>query len=92
MTKLNNEFNLIDGVFTGSEASELLSTLFTDKMRFHTLKNFSHIERLGKPDLHSEERIQKLEKTHKEILELFKNANGDNKFEIHASIKIKPIC
>ena len=91
MTKLNNEFNLIDGVFTGSEASELLSTLFTDKMRFHTLKNFSHKERLGKPDVNSEERIQKLEKTHTEILELFKNTNGDNKFEICADIIIKPV-
>jgi hypothetical protein len=58
---------------------------------FHTLKNFSHKKRLGKPDAHSEERIQKLEKTHKEILELFKNANGNNKFEICADIIIKPI-
>jgi hypothetical protein len=91
MTKLNNEFNLIDGLFTGSEARELLSTLFTDKMRFHTLKNLSHKERLGKPDAHSEERIQKLEKTHKEILDFFKNSNGGKKFEIHASITIKPI-
>ena len=91
MTKLNNEFNLIDGVFTGSEASELLSTLFTDKMRFHTLKNFSHKERLGKPDVHSEERIQKLEKTQKEILDFLKNSNGDNQFEICANIIIKPI-
>lgn len=91
MTKLNNEFNLIDGAFTGSEASELLSTLFTDKMRFHTLKNFSHMERLGKPDVHSEERIQKLKETHEEILDFLKNFDRDNKFEIYATIIIKPM-
>ena len=91
MTNLNNEFNLIDGAFTGSEAIELLSTLFTDKMRFHNIKNVSHKERLGKPDLHSEERIQKLKETHNRIATFLKNFDRDNKFEICANITIKPM-
>ncbi|MGZ3757354.1 MAG: hypothetical protein ACXVAY_07390 [Mucilaginibacter sp.] len=91
MTELNNEFNLINGTFTGVETSELLSTLFTDKLRFHNIKNFSHKERLGKPDEYSEERIQKLKETHEKLLDFLKNFDGDHKFEICANITIKPV-
>lgn len=91
MEKLNNEFNLIDGSFTGAQASELLSTLFMDKLRFHNIKNFSHVERFGKPNAHGEERIQKLKETHELVLCFLKSFDRDNKFEICANIVIKPI-
>lgn len=90
MTTLKNEFNLIDGTFTGSETNELLSTLFMDKLRFHNIKNLSHQERFGKPDVQAEKRIQGLEKTLEELLKFLKNYDQEEEFEIHADIKIKP--
>ncbi|MGN6396009.1 MAG: hypothetical protein ACTHMI_10625 [Mucilaginibacter sp.] len=88
---LKNEFTLIDGTFTGSEANELLSTLFMDKLRFHNIKNLSHLERFGKPDVQAEKRIQGLEETLEDVLKFLKNYDQEKEFEIHADIKIKPL-
>lgn len=89
MKKLEHEFNLIQGTFTGPETNELLSALFQDKLRFHSIKSFSHQERFGKPDVYAEERIKTLQETLEKALNLLKNYNQDSKFEIYADVKIK---
>lgn len=91
MTILKNEFNLIDGTFTASETNELLSALFMDKIRFHNIKNLSHQERFGKPDVDAQIRIQRLEETLKEVLTFLKNSHQEGDFEIYANITIKPV-
>lgn len=91
MEKLKNEFNLINGTFKGSETSELLSALFLNKIHFHSMKNFSHQERFGTPDVNAKKRIQILEQAMEEALNFLKNYGPAEEFEIHADIKIKPV-
>lgn len=88
MKKQENEFTLIDGTFTVTEASELLLTLFQNKLRFHRLKSFSHQEMWGTPDAKSEKRIQQLEQEIERISQFLKEQNQDGEFELHANIKI----
>ncbi len=91
MEKQENQFNLINGTFTATDAREILVTLFSDKIRFHRLRNFSHEERLGVPDPHTAERVPKLKQTLEDILGLLKQYDGETEFEIHADIMIKPV-
>lgn len=88
---LDGKFNLLNGVFTGSEAKEILVTLFSDKIRFHSLNNFSHEERFGAPDPHAMERIPVLRKTLEDVLVLLGENGEEQKFEVYADIKIKAI-
>ncbi|PAW94699.1 hypothetical protein CKK33_14825 [Mucilaginibacter sp. MD40] len=89
MKKQANEFTLIDGTFSVSEANELLLTLFQNKLRFHRLKSFSHQEMWGIPDAKSEKRIQQLEQEIERISHFLKDKDQDEDFEIHANIKIE---
>lgn len=91
MTMLKDEFNLIDGTFKGSDANELLSTLFMDKLKFHNIKNFSHKERFGEPDVQAEKRIQVLQETLEELLKFLKNYREEGNFKIYANITIRPL-
>lgn len=91
METQENKFNLLNGTFTGTDTQEILGTLFSDKIRFHSLKNFSHEERLGKPDLHAQERILELKKTLEDVLNFLKLQDEQKKFEVYADIKIKQV-
>lgn len=44
------KYSLIDGDFTPKQAEEILRDLYTSKIQFHQMKNFSSIERFGKED------------------------------------------
>lgn len=85
------KFNLLNGVFTGTEAKEILVTLFSDKIRFHSLNNFSHEERFGEPDPHARERIPVLRKTLEQVLSLLGEIAEERKFEVYADIKVKAV-
>lgn len=89
METLKNEFNLIDGTFKASETSELLSSLFLNKVRFHNLKNFSHQERFGTPDTDAQKRIESLEATLEDVLNFLKKYGSEATFEIQADVNIK---
>lgn len=62
------QLKLIDGVFTGKEARELLLNLYSDKIHFHELKNFSSRERSGTDDARATIRIAEL-RSCKDLLE-----------------------
>ncbi|MBP9688832.1 MAG: hypothetical protein KBE91_04420 [Bacteroidia bacterium] len=70
--KNNNNFTLIDGVFTPQEAREVLLNIFNSKIRFHKAKIFSFRERNGIEDEASNTRVLQLKNT-MEKLELFIN-------------------
>jgi hypothetical protein len=80
---------LIDGHFTSDDAFELLRNLYSSKIQFHQLKNFSSIERFGKEDQIAMKRIPVLKESLETILALMKEMqNGENKIEIKSEIKI----
>lgn len=89
MTKQKNEFNLIEGTFTAEEAREILTTLFADKIRFHSHKDFGHQERYGSPDAHAQERIPELKKTQEDVLRFLNLYDREDKFTIHADIQVR---
>jgi hypothetical protein len=60
-------FKLIDGSFTQAEAREILLSLISAKLKFHTLKKFSDLERFGQDTMQSEKRIKELNDLDKEI-------------------------
>lgn len=51
---------LIDGKFDHDEAKGILMNIFSTKIQFHELKNFSSQERLGKDDETAKKRIPQL--------------------------------
>jgi len=42
--------SLIEGEFESEEANEILMNIFSTKIHFHIMRNFSAEERFGKPD------------------------------------------
>lgn len=91
MEKQGSKFNLLNGTFTDAEAKEILVTLFTDKIRFHSQRNFSHEERFGKPERHARERIPELKKALEAILIFLEQRGEETSYEIHADIQIRPL-
>jgi hypothetical protein len=80
---------LIDGQFSSDDAFVLLTNLYSSKIKFHQLKNFSSMERFGKEDEMSLERISKLKENLETILTLMKEANADeNRIEIKSVVHI----
>lgn len=80
---------LIHGVFSAEEASLILNQIFSNKIRFHELKHFSHFERTGKPDKQSIKRILELKKSQQKIGKIFTLAQKKNiKIKIDADIHL----
>lgn len=85
----DKNFSLIEGLFTAEEAKEILLNIFSAKIQFHQLKNFSSIERFGRKDEASCHRIPVLKDNIATILEILKQANDPKKVKISAEITIK---
>ncbi len=54
------KLQLIAGIFSNEEAHEILNNVFTAKIHFHAMKNFSSEERFGSPDAIARKRIPEL--------------------------------
>lgn len=85
----SESITLIDGQFSSDDAFVLLTNLYSSKIKFHQLKNFSSMERFGKEDEMSLERISKLKENLETILTLMKEATVDeNRIEIKSVVHI----
>ncbi|MDB6133666.1 MAG: hypothetical protein JWM59_1909 [Verrucomicrobiales bacterium] len=86
------QFQLIDGIFTPSQASRVLLSLVKCKIDYHHIEKLSNEERFGGDAAHSESHLHYLAKLHtslKEYLALAAQANQT--LEIEGCIKIKPV-
>lgn len=80
---------LIDGDFSSDDAFQLLRNLYSSKIQFHELKNFSSKERVGKEDEIAMKRISELKESLESILIVIKEASiGKNRIEIKSVINI----
>jgi hypothetical protein len=70
---------LIDGDFDDKEAREILVNIFSSKINFHQLKNYTSHERYGKVDAHAAKRIIELKKGLEMALEILLVAQKNNK-------------
>lgn len=88
--EIKQEFKLIEGEFSQTEAMEVLNNVFSSKIQFHNMKNFSSQIRFGKDDETSLERISELKKTIEIISKIIKEAKiEDRKIEITSVINIR---
>lgn len=72
--KTKTGLSLIDGKFSPKEARELLVNLFSSKIKFHQMKNFSSQERFGKDDKLAAKKIPLLKENIEILTELIKKA------------------
>ncbi|MDE3125842.1 MAG: hypothetical protein KGK14_10030 [Bacteroidota bacterium] len=85
-----NTFKLIEGDFSVVEAKELLTNLYSNKIQFHSSKNFSTQERFGHPHEGSLKRIPELKATLTEICQLLDALKQtDSRLNISANITIQ---
>ena len=73
------EFKLIEGEFTPQDAKEVLTNLYTSKLNFHLMKNFSSTERFGKSDETSNKKIPELKKSMMIISAIIEKATSKKK-------------
>lgn len=65
--KKTETLTIIDGNFTYDEAKEILINMFTTKINFHNIKNWSSQERLGIEDSTAKKRIPALRSEMKKL-------------------------
>ena len=86
------KLSLIDGSFSPADAKELLVNLFTSKIQFHELRNFSIRERFGHTDMQAQHRIPALRQSREEAILLAQEAAETGKqLQITSIVEIKLI-
>jgi len=87
--KNKKKLTFIEGDFTYDEAKEILINIFSSKINFHTLKNWSSQERFGKDDEIAQKRIPALKNEMKKIEGILSEAKAKNKkLVVSSDIKI----
>jgi dihydroorotase len=87
--KKQSKLSLVDGKFTPDEALEVLMNLFSSKINFHELKNFSSQERFGHPDVHSQKRLPQLKESKKLITAMMREiGNSSEEISIQSEVII----
>jgi len=87
--KNKKKLTFIEGDFTYDEAKEILINIFSSKINFHTLKNWSSQERFGKDDEIAQKRIPALKNEMKKIEGILSEAKAKNKkLLVSSDIKI----
>lgn len=87
--KNQHTFKLIDGAFSAQESLEILKNVFSSKIQFHQMKNFSSQERYGHDDENAMIRIPQLKECINEIVKIIESAeNTEQQFEIKSDIVI----
>jgi hypothetical protein len=77
--KKKEKLIIIDGNFTFIEAREILITMFTSKINFHNIKNWSSQERYGKVDEVAQKRIPALKNELRKLEDILSEAKSKNK-------------
>ncbi len=86
---MNNsqKITFIEGTFNDDEAKEILINVFTQKINFHQMKNFSSQERFGKVDAAAAKRIIELKKGMEQAMGIIDEAKR-NKQKLNISSEI----
>jgi hypothetical protein len=83
------KLTLIEGVFLHDEAKDILMNIFSAKINFHQVKNFSSQERFGIDDETARKRIPALRDEIEKLQEILLEAKLNNKkLEVRSEINI----
>lgn len=88
---MNNteKLSLINGTYQQEDAKEILMNVFSQKILFHEMKQFSLLVRFGEEDEGIAKRINELKQSMLLINELTEKAKAENKvMRIHAEVNI----
>jgi len=77
--KKNETLTIMDDYFTHDEAKEIIMNMFSSKLNFHNIKNWSSQERFGKNDAIAQEKIPVLRNEMKRLEEILIEAKTKNK-------------
>lgn len=77
--KKNETLTIMDDYFTHDEAKEIIMNMFSSKLNFHNIKNWSSQERFGKNDAIAQEKIPELRNEMKRLEEILIEAKTKNK-------------
>lgn len=81
--------SLIEGTFESEDAKQILMNIFSTKIQFHEMRNFSSEERSGKPDEVSSQRIPVLKNNVAVLSDIIAEAERKNlHLKISANINI----
>lgn len=84
------KLSLIEGEFDALEANEILQNIFSTKINFHKMKNFSSQERFGLEDQTAIKRLPILILNLEKLNNIIANAQLHNKkLKISSEIKIE---
>ena len=90
--KNHHQFQLLDGTFTPSEASQVLLDLIHSKMDFHNKEKYSNEERFGRDPSHSEKRLRELTQLKVSVKELLASVEAaGQKLQIEGRLDITVI-
>ncbi|PIF62615.1 MULTISPECIES: hypothetical protein [Flavobacterium] len=78
MNRIEN-LTLIDGNFSEVEAKEILISIFSSKINFHKIKNWSSQERYGEDDEIAQKRIPELKNEIEKLQKILSEAKAKNK-------------
>jgi hypothetical protein len=85
-----HSINLIDNIFTPSEANDVLITIIRNKINFHNLEIFSLEERNGENIERSKKRLEELHESNKKLLKIIDFAEKNNfNLKVFSSIEIE---
>lgn len=73
------QYQLINGLFTPEEAKQMLFSLITSKINFHQIEKFTIQEKTSGDVSHSEKRIQELKTLHRDVEAIFSTASASSK-------------
>jgi len=83
------KLTLIEGEFSSDVAKEILTTMFSSKINFHNIQNWSSQERFGKDNEVAQKRIPALRNDMKKLEEILSEAKAKNKkLVVNSEIKI----
>lgn len=83
-------FNLIQGEFSPNDALSIVTDLYSKKINFHELKNFSQLIQFGAKDSATNHRILALKEAKKQASEFINSAKiGGRSVRVKASISIE---
>jgi hypothetical protein len=70
------KLTLIEGEFSDEEAKEILTNIFSSKINFHNIKNWSSNERFGMNDEIAQKRVPELRKEMVKLQEILSDAKA----------------
>ena len=79
LMKKNETLTIIDEIFTSDEAKDVIMNLFSSKLNYHQIKNWSSQEKFGKNDVIAQEKIPALKNEMKRFEEILLEAKANNK-------------